>query len=84
MNCLTCAHSDGELREGDKVRLSDWEQDMLGKEMRGTIIQFGHKDTLRRNTAKVEWRNGHKDQWWPVNMLIKEQAQAAGGEVFTP
>ena len=44
---------------------------MLHKDMVGTVEQLGHPGTMRRNTAKVRWDNGHKDQWWPVNMLYR-------------
>lgn len=44
---------------------------MLSKDMKGTLEQFGHPESQRRNTAKVRWDNGHKDQWWPVTMLYK-------------
>lgn len=81
MHCLTCA---GQRRvkflEGDRVTLSGWEQSMLNKEMRGRIVEFGHPNTRRVNTAKIVWDNGHHDQWWPITMLYREHEPPTGGE----
>lgn len=70
MQCLCCANKMHNIKAGMRVELSSWEKSMLNKDMVGTVEQLGHPETLRRHTAKVRWDNGHKDQWWPVNMLF--------------
>lgn len=72
MNCLTCAahRKPPRIREGMRVTIPEMEKVWLGKNLVGTVEQLGHPETLRRFTAKVRWDSGHKDQWWPVNMLV--------------
>lgn len=71
MNCLACRQSPN-VCVGSRVTVSDFEKSMLGKDLRGAIVAVGHPETLRRATVKVNWDNGHKDQWWPRNMLFLE------------
>ena len=70
MACLTCNPS-RRLRVGDRVTVSDWEKVWSGRDLRGEIVAVGNPDTLRRGTVKVTW-DGYKEEWWPLNALLKE------------
>lgn len=83
MGCLTCGCvGHHRFRIGDRVTVSRMEQCMLGKDLKGMVVDIGHL-AMRKGTAKVKWDNGHKDQWWPLNclyLLIEAAGKAPGLE----